>query len=345
MTVKRSPVPIVVVLYHREEGTRKMFQQLAMVTEGYDLIIVNNGFDDPGFIKGLKLAHYIENKENTGAIRGINQGLELAEGKYVAVLHSDILIYDEGWLDHIIEFMERRPDVGLVGIQGAHTITEEGRFDFETNVVHHRGWCTSSLRSTWRSAEVAMVDGVCWVMRNEGFKLEEKYGLMHCYDLDLSLQFIDAGYRVYVMIADWLHLIQKPGGNVELELSSRGRSDYLERVGGDDTRYFDLVTGQFREKWGHLLPITRGFRDEAYGVLRAGELRQDLELIESHIQNLQRYICGLESEITLRERQITESVAYIEQLRKDSHDQRAEVVRMSQLVAQLQPRLQPEKSE
>jgi hypothetical protein len=80
---------------------------------------------------------------------------------------------------------------------------------------------------------------------------------MHCYDLDLSLQFIDAGYRVYVMTAYFHHLIQKRGANVEVGLSSRGRSDYLETVGGDDARYFDTVTGQFRDKWGHMLPITR----------------------------------------------------------------------------------------
>src|SRR5450759_3960877 len=287
----------------------------------------------------------MENKENTGAIRGINQGLELAEGNYVAVLHSDILLYDEGWLDHIIEFMERRPDVGLVGIQGAHTITEEGRFDFETNVVHHRGWCPDSLRPTWRSAEVAMIDGVCWVMRNMGFRLEEKYGLMHCYDLDLSLQFIDAGYRVYVMIADWLHLIQKPGENVELSLSSRGRSDYLKLVGGDDDKYFDLVTRQFRDKWSHMLPITRGFRDEAYGVLRAGELRRELEPIESNIENLQRNIDRMEDEIERMKHEINKAVAYIEKLGRDINEESAEVARVSQWVSQLKRGLQPENRE
>jgi GT2 family glycosyltransferase len=71
---RKTRIPIVVVLYHREKDTRKMFKQLARVTDGYDLIIVNNGFDDPEFIKKLKHIHYVENKENTGAIRGINQG-------------------------------------------------------------------------------------------------------------------------------------------------------------------------------------------------------------------------------------------------------------------------------
>src|SRR5450759_2944301 len=117
---ERCEVPIVVVLFHREHETKKMFEQLEKVTSGYSLILVDNGFDDSTFLEELSPLRYVKNHENTGAIQGINQGIELAEGKYVAVLHNDILIYDGGWLDEIVSFMERRPDVGLVGLQGAH---------------------------------------------------------------------------------------------------------------------------------------------------------------------------------------------------------------------------------
>lgn len=78
VTRSREKIPIVVPVFHREEDTKLMFKQLSKVTDNYSVIIVNNGFDDRKFLEKLKPLHYIENKENTGAIRPINQGLEVA---------------------------------------------------------------------------------------------------------------------------------------------------------------------------------------------------------------------------------------------------------------------------
>jgi GT2 family glycosyltransferase len=323
-----APIPVIVVLYHREEDTRRMFNQLSRVTDSYSLIIVNNGFDDIEFIRKLGPLHYVENKENTGVIQGINQGLELAEGKYVAVLHNDILIYDDGWLDHIIEFMERRPDVGLVALQGAHTTKEDGRFDFETNVVPNTGWCPESLRPTWQFSEVAMIDGVGWVMRNVGIDLEEGYGMMHCYDLDLALRFIDAGHRVYVRVTVFNHLIQPIRENVDQSRSTRGREDYLERIGGDDDRYFDLVTDRFKAIWHNELPITRGFRDEAYGYLRADELRKENEFISTHIRTVLDEIDRLSTSISFGRLETSKAVLYTNKLRRERDRLRLEIERM-----------------
>ncbi|MDD5448363.1 MAG: glycosyltransferase, partial [Actinomycetota bacterium] len=94
---KRDSVPIIVVLFHREKETRQMFKQLEKVTGNYSLIIVNNGFDDRDFLESLNTEHYIENEVNVGTIKAINQGLDVAEGKYIAVLHADLLIFEEGW--------------------------------------------------------------------------------------------------------------------------------------------------------------------------------------------------------------------------------------------------------
>jgi anti-sigma regulatory factor (Ser/Thr protein kinase) len=60
----------VVVLYHREDETRRIFKQLERVTENYSIIVVDNGFDDRDFVRRLQPLHYVENVENTGAIRG-----------------------------------------------------------------------------------------------------------------------------------------------------------------------------------------------------------------------------------------------------------------------------------
>jgi len=244
-------VPIVVVLYHREKDTRKMFKQLARVTDGYSLIIVNNGFDDPGFIKKLRPLHYIENKENTGAIRGINQGLELAEGKYVAVLHNDILIYDEGWLDHIIEFMERRPDVGLVGLGGWHVVGADGICDEDVETVDRTG-CVQE-QPVLRFTEVAAAKGTGWVTLTGSVQLDERleHVLLGC-DVDLSLHYQSMGFKVH-------------SANIE------HRSPSLESMSGISEVSREILVN----KWQDFLPISRRYAYEERTYHEIGNLLRE----------------------------------------------------------------------
>jgi glycosyltransferase involved in cell wall biosynthesis len=291
--IRRDKIPIIVAIYHREDETRLMFQQLEKVTDNYSLILVNNGFDDRRFLKKLKPLHYVENEENTGAIHPINQGLELAEGKYVCVLHNDLLIYDEGWLDHIIEFMERRQDVGLVGFAGRHGIKEDGSLDLKTTVVQMRGY-PRAFKPTWRFTEVATIDGLGWVMRNIGLRLEESYGMMHFYDYDLSLQYIEKGYKVCTAAVDIWHMAENQ------EQSTRSKSDYLSVVGGSDEHYFEEVREVFRAKWEHMLPIWRGERDEAFlpGLEEAYDLLEaEYKKVVMFVRELEGYVRKLENDL------------------------------------------------
>jgi len=285
----RETVDIVVPVFHREDDTRLMFNQLRKVTDNYSLIIVNNGFDNPGFLKKLNPQYYIENGMNTGAIRPINQGLDVAQSKYIAILHNDLLIFDDGWLDHIVEFMERRPDVGLVGMAGRHSINEDGSLDLDTTVVNIRGY-PYSHKPTWRLTEVVTIDGLGWVMRNVGLRLDESFGLMHFYDLDLSLQYIEAGYRVYVASVEITHLAQ------DEERSTRSHFDYLNKIGGDDKAYYDEVREKFRKKWQHMLPMTRGYQDEACAYHMIDELHEELDRVRKYMNDIEPYVRHVEEE-------------------------------------------------
>ena len=289
-----------VAIYKREEETRKMFRQLKKVTDNYSLILVNNGFDDKKFLKKLKPLHYVENRENTGAIRPINQGLDLAEGEYICVLHNDLLVYDEGWLDHVIEFMERRKDVGLVGLGGRHGIQEDGSPDLRTTVIELRGY-PKHYMPTWRFTEVAIIDGLGWVMRNIGLKLEESFGMMHFYDLDLSLQYIESGSKVYVAAIDIWHMAE------DLEHSARSDEDYLRSVGGDDDEFSDEVREKFRRKWSHLLPIWRGYRDEVL----IDQIADDNKQLREAVRSGQEYAAGLAEELRLKTEELERESAEI----------------------------------
>ncbi len=56
----------------------------------------------------------IRTGENLGFAKGNNAGLGLCEGRYVALINSDIVLRD-GCLQGLIHYMETQPEVGLVG--------------------------------------------------------------------------------------------------------------------------------------------------------------------------------------------------------------------------------------
>jgi N-acetylglucosaminyl-diphospho-decaprenol L-rhamnosyltransferase len=58
----------------------------------------------------------IANSENLGFARASNQAFTQAHGRYVLVLNSDIAI-TPGALDSMVGFMERHPDVGMIGCE------------------------------------------------------------------------------------------------------------------------------------------------------------------------------------------------------------------------------------
>ncbi|SRR5450759_216584 len=299
LTDPRSPrrtVPIVVPLFGREEIARRMFEQLEKVTGNYSLVLVDNGFADRDLIEKLEPRVLIRNDSNLGAVKAINQGLEQCDSEYVAVMHADALVLEEGWLDHVIDFMDRRPDVGLVGLAGWHSVREDGNLDLETTVIKDDR-VPRRYKPTWRFTEVAAVDGFALVMRNRGAVLEESLGVMHYCDLDLSMQYVEAGYRIYNAGIECRHLA---GYGADC---SGTPGACLAAGEDDDDLYNEQVLERFRRKWQHMLPITRGFREEynAYHLIdelheQADDLVEALTKTGKEFLKLQNYTRHVEAE-------------------------------------------------
>ncbi|MBU1669548.1 MAG: glycosyltransferase [Actinobacteria bacterium] len=316
---ERPSVPFVVPLYRREEETRQMFAQLEEVTDGYSLVLIDNGFDDEGLIGELAPEALIRNKENTGVTAAINLGIEACgDAPYIGVLHADSLIFEQGWLEHVVDFLERRPDVGIVGLCGWRSIDQTGELQMETTVYQSELPNVKSYMPTWRFSEVAMVDGFVLVMRNVGFRLDESLGFMHYYDLDLSMQYLEAGYRAYAANIDCNHMTVSHWG------STRKTDAYLEQIGGDDDAYYVEVRGRFWRKWRHILPMTRGFTEEGYAYMRIEEMALQIENMDrqsqEHVRNIaemRAYLAGLEVEVEKRGIELDKAARYARELEKE----------------------------
>lgn len=118
-TANPKIVSIILVTYcpslERMDLNQKCFETIhktGLARGDYELIVINNG----GLLLDTsKLDSDVEvkNKINVGQAGGKNQGIKLASGKYVAFMDDDLL-FEEGWLKHGIDLLEKYPEEKLI---------------------------------------------------------------------------------------------------------------------------------------------------------------------------------------------------------------------------------------
>lgn len=220
----------------------------------FEIVVVDNGsgpevkeyFDS---LSDTVEIQYKRNSANLGPIKAINQGIELARCKYIIAVHNDIVIMERGWLDKMKRCFESDPRVGLIGLAGRTEIYETGCVN-EESLKHNLQNEDLNEPMKEESADVAVVDGMCLAMRRELLEkvkgLDEQYGYMHCYDLDLSLASIDAGFKNVIVKISAIHIGN--GGR------TRKAREYHELV-GDDYGLLKKNCKLLARKWRHLLPL------------------------------------------------------------------------------------------
>lgn len=220
----------------------------------YELIIVDNGsrpdvrsyFDS---IKDRVSLQCIRNDTNQGPIRAINQGIRAARFDITIVIHNDVLILDNQWLQKISSAIESDPRIGIVGLAGRQEIYKTGCVN-EESLKHSLQDDDLNEPMKEEMADVAVIDGLCFAMRRELIDkiggLDETYGYMHCYDLDVSLASIAAGFRNVVVRIPALHLAN--GG------MTRRTRDY-KRLVKDDYGLLKKNVKILARKWRNLLPL------------------------------------------------------------------------------------------
>lgn len=83
----------------------------------FEVIVVDNGSNDG--VQTLLAERFpevrlIQNPQNDGYTRPMNQALQAARGKYLLQLNPDTLILS-GALDRLVAFLDERPEVGIAG--------------------------------------------------------------------------------------------------------------------------------------------------------------------------------------------------------------------------------------
>lgn len=114
-------VSIIVVSWNTRDLLRNCLVSIAQQTRqvAFETIVVDNASSD-GSANMCELefprVKVIANRQNRGFAAANNQGIQLAQGRYILVLNPDTVILD-GAIDRCVAYADAHPDVGVVGCQ------------------------------------------------------------------------------------------------------------------------------------------------------------------------------------------------------------------------------------
>lgn len=178
----------------------------------YEVILVDNASTDGSqamIREQFSWVKLIENQDNPGFAGANNQGMAVAQGRYLLLLNSDTLV-KPGALQSAIEFMDAHPEAGLCGVR---LLNPDG--SFQTSYAPFPNLITEFLIATTlgrrlinpyyptprprpgeTAHEVDWVVGAFMLLRREVF---ERVGGM------------DTSYWMYSEETDWCYRIKKAG--------------------------------------------------------------------------------------------------------------------------------------
>ena len=270
------------------------------------VVVVDNGSSD-GSVEMVRAefptVHVIANTENRGFPAANNQGLAVAQGRYILLLNPDTEIVGDG-LATLLAFADAHPDVGMVGPQLLYPdgSIQSSRRRFPT-------LATAFFESTWLQPyaprrlleryelldqsdtvvqDVDWLYGAALMARREAIEqvgpMDESF-FMYSEELDWCRRFRETGWRVVYLPA--AQIIHHEGKSSEQVVAARHIHfqtskvryfrKYHGRVTAEALRLFLLVSyvwqlGVEGAKWliGHKRPL-RAERIAAYRqVLRSG---------------------------------------------------------------------------
>lgn len=114
-------VSIIILTFNCLDITKECMASIQRHTpETHEIIFIDNGSTDGTDIWLRELAshdsryRFVLNGENLGLIHGYNQGIEIAQGDYLLLLHNDVVVA-KGWLSGLLACFRNRPDTGIIG--------------------------------------------------------------------------------------------------------------------------------------------------------------------------------------------------------------------------------------
>mgnify|MGYP000892178229 CR=1 FL=1 len=200
---------IIIPCWNGLEYTRQLIESIEAYTpQEHEIIFVDNGSTDgtgdflAEYVKAHQNAKVITNPTNHGFPKACNQGLAAARGEYLCLINTDVIVTPE-WLTGLIECMEHRPKVGIVGpmtnnISGPQ-VFPQGKYNSLFKMIEF----SRDFRASFKKNYVPFFRIVffCVLISRECYKkvghLDERFTPGNFEDDDYCMRAILAGFRTY----------------------------------------------------------------------------------------------------------------------------------------------------
>lgn len=184
----RPDVSIVIVSWNSEEWLQRCLKSIFAHTSdiSFEVIVVDNASKDQSVqlaMNSFTGVHVIPNKKNLGFAKAVNQGIEVASGRYICLLNPDTEIYDRT-IERLATFLDKYPTVGMVGphlmnldestqrsIRRRPRLADQLRIILKLHVLfpdskamQHYLWRDFNYNAT---QEVEQIMGACMMIRSE----------------------------------------------------------------------------------------------------------------------------------------------------------------------------------
>lgn len=221
---------VIIVNYNTKNLTLKCLDSIwkSDTETPLETIVIDNNSTDGSrdALQGLRNIELINNNENLGFAKAVNQGIAKARGSYYLLLNSDVVV-KKGAIDTLISFVKGREDVGAIGpkllnIDGSAQSCVYN-FPSVTNAIKEywlgrKGAYDKYLPKGDGPSEVDAIVMTSLLITPQGFKkagyLNEKY-FMYFEDLDYCRKLHQENLKViYFPDAEVIHHHGASGKNV-----------------------------------------------------------------------------------------------------------------------------------
>ena len=214
---EKGLVSIVILTFNQLRYTKECIRSIQKYTsEKHEIIFVDNGSTD-GTVKWLrsqskKYSNYklILNDTNNGFSKGCNQGIRASTGEYILLLNNDVVV-TENWLSGMIECLNFRPDVGIVGpmtnnISGPQKVPQVSYESIQDLPSFAKSF---NERNRYRRIRHQRIVGFCMLFKRKlvddiGY-LDESFGTGNFEDDDFCLRSVLHGYQNYIAGDVFIH--------------------------------------------------------------------------------------------------------------------------------------------
>lgn len=153
----------------------------------------------------------IDNSENAYSIfEAYNLGIKQSKGEYLCFAHDDILFHTKGWGLLVLNIFDQNKKLGLLGVAGAKTKTKMPSAWWDCpdgdKLLYLRQHLRDGSIDDWKKGfadknieKVVAIDGVFMIAkRDKRFRFQKSFKGFHCYDLNISFEYIKLGYTIMV---------------------------------------------------------------------------------------------------------------------------------------------------